>query len=178
LRDGAYQNVYRGLNRFGAIECVFSDTKLTASTQLFQNGEIWCVGASLILTERDEWPQYLKLPSFSMFVLEQTYFDTVHKLIEFATEKLHLNAPWDLELGLVGINGVYLNWRSDLLGPQSGPIYRSEIIKRSLITNSKAEASNEVLSAFFSQIFDSIGEPRPPNLFGFPPARPSINRTI
>jgi hypothetical protein len=174
LRDGAYQNVYHGLNRYGAIKCVFTETKLTASTQLFQNGEIWCVGASLIRTERDELPQFLELPFLSPFVLEQTYFDTVHKLIEFATERMHLVPPWDLELGLVGLNGVYLNWRVD---GQSGPIYRSEIIERSSITNNKAGSAYELLLSFFSKVLDSIGERRPPNLYGFPPSRPNPHWT-
>ena len=75
LRDGTYASVLSGLNRHGAITCTFTESSLTASTQLFQNGEVWCVSASLIRTERDRVPEYVHLPCLSAFVLEQTYYD-------------------------------------------------------------------------------------------------------
>jgi hypothetical protein len=174
LRDGAYATVLHGLNPYGAITCTFTELNLTASTQLFQNGEIWCVSAALIRTERDRVPQYVQLPCLSAFVLEQTYYDTLRRLIEFATTKLDLKPPWDVELGLAGVKGLYFNWESNPLSNQVGPLHKTEIAHRCPLGDSKAQTLDEILLSFFSKVFDSVGERRPTHLYGFPPNRPTL----
>src|SRR5205823_360174 len=62
LRNSEYGSVQTTLNKHGGIACTFIATGITASTQLFQNGEIWCVSSSLIRAERKGAPEYLKLP--------------------------------------------------------------------------------------------------------------------
>ena len=137
LRDGSYKSVTHGLNGYGAITCTFTGSKLTSSTQIFQSGEIWCVSSSLIRTERDGVPEYLLLPFVSIFVLEQTYYRTLHGLFEFATKRFSLEPPWDVELGLVGVSGLYLNSGHDPLGPQLGPVYKAEIVLRSSVGDTR-----------------------------------------
>jgi len=174
LRDGAYATVLHGLNPYGAITCTFTGSNLIASTQLFQNGEIWCVSAALNRTERDRVPQYVQLPRLSAFVLEQTYYDTLRRLTEFATTKLELKPPWDVELGLVGVKGLYFNSESNPLSNQVGPVHKLEISHRCPLGDSKAHTLDEILLSFFSKVFDSVGERRPTHLYGFPPNRPAL----
>ena len=166
LRDSEYQSVYHGLNRYGAIKCTFNEHWLTASTQLFQNGELWCLSASLITTEGIQ--QHVKLPFLATLVLEQIYYDTVRKAVEFGSKNLGLKSPWEVEFGLVGVDGLYLY----TLGGQKGPIRRTEIFERSSARDSGVETLDRALLSFFSKVFDSVGERRPPNLYGFPPDRP------
>jgi hypothetical protein len=176
LSDAGYSSVLVALNRYGAISCTFVESGLTASTQLFQNGEIWCVGSSLIRAERGEAPEYLKLPWLSVFALERTYYDTVRGVVRFATEKLGLKPPWDLELGLAAVDGVYLNLGTDQFREQEGPVRKNEIVYRSLVADGYAETLDAPLAKFFSKIFDSVGEKRPSSFNGFPPNRPHLDR--
>jgi hypothetical protein len=172
LRDGEYQMVYSGLNRYGAIKCTFNEHWLTASTQLFQNGELWCVSASLVKTERDNIPDWVKLPFVIALVLEQIYYDTVRKAVEFGQRNLGLRPPYEVELGLVDVDRAYLAMQ----GGQKGPIRKSEVFEKRLVGEGGTEALNSVMLSFFSRVFDSVGERRQANLFGFPPDRPSAAR--
>jgi hypothetical protein len=173
LRDGGYRSVQVGLNKYGAISCTFIQSGITASTQLFRNGEVWCVSSSLIRAEREGAPDYLRLPYLSVFLFEQIFYVAVRSVAEFATKRLKLEPPWDLELGLAGVSGLYLNRRSDRFGGQEGPIHRNEIVRRASATDGKLETLDELLLSFFSEVFDSVGERRPPSLYGFPPDRPN-----
>jgi hypothetical protein len=78
-----------------------------------------------------------------------------------------------VELGLVGINGLYLNSGHDPLGPQLGPVYKTDIIHRSSLEDSERQTLDKLLLSFFSRVFDSVGERRPTNLHGFPPSHPT-----
>ncbi len=175
LRDSDYRSLHHGVNQHGAIKCAMTPSKLTASTQLFENGEIWCVSRTLIRTERGPFvPEYWILPSLSLFVLEQTYYDRMLDVIAFAKKRLGLEPPLNVEMGLAGLRGLYLNWGRDLESGQRGPNHKSEITLRALLRISDADAISGLLLSFFSKVFDSVGERRPPNLHGFPPNRPSI----
>jgi len=147
LTDRAYSSVLPGLNRYGAITCILSGSNLSASTQLFQNGEIWCISAALVRTERDEVPQYVQLPCLSAFVLEQNYYTTIWTLVEFATTKLCLNPPWNVELGLTGVNGLYFNWDRN----QIGPVHKTEVVHRSVAGDIKVQTLDDLLLSFFAR---------------------------
>jgi hypothetical protein len=174
LRDSSYASVLPGINRHGAITCTFTESTLSASTQLFQNGEIWCVSATLIRTERDRVPGYFRVPCLSAFVLEQTYYDTLRRLAEFATTKIGLKPPWTFELGLTGVNGLYFNWEDNPFSPQVGPVYKTEIVHRSLLRDIEPGFLDELVLTLSSKVFDSVGERRPADLYGFPPNRPGL----
>lgn len=161
LRDGAYQSVLHDINKYGAINCTFDGSRLTASTQLFENGEVWCVSASLIRTERDGIPQRIKLPCLSVSNLEQVYSMVAPSVIEFAGKSLELEPPWFMELGLAGIGGLYLNVGADELNGQKGPVHKGEIVVRTLIEDRDSDALNVLLQSFFSKVYDSVGERRP-----------------
>ena len=155
-------------NQYGLITYGESDSQLTSSTQLFQSGEVWCVSASLIHTERETVGKWVTLPNLGEFHLEEVYYDTTHKIVSFAKDRLGLRPPLDLELGLGNVEGVYLT----ISNGELGPIHQHEIFHRGVLNDFNDESINEVLVAFFRNVFDSVAERRPPNLHGFPPNRP------
>lgn len=144
--------------------------KLKASTQLFHNGEIWSVGASLIIAERNGRPLSQKLPLLPCSLFEHVYRNTVQSLVRFAADHLGLGPPWQVEFGLVGCDGLYLGVRAD---DQWGPMRDPEIIQRTILNEDSPETLDKLILNFFSKVFDSTGYPRPENLHGFPPQRPA-----
>lgn len=154
-------------NQYGAIGYIpGSGGKMKASTQLFQNGEIWSISQSLIVEELDWRPAWVKLPFIACGDFERTYCNTLHSLIRFAKENLNLNTPWQIEFGVVGLNGgLYLGMQNN---EQWGPIRKSEIIRRSTINDDKPQTVDAVLLDFFNEIFDAAGYPRPEKFCGFP----------
>jgi len=176
LRNDQYSDVFSDLNEFGVIKCTYDEELLTASTQLFQNGEIWCVGASLIHTERDVASKYVEVPSTSIFALEQIYYDTLHGVVTFAEEKLSLSPPWEVELGLAEVSDLRLYLKDGLLTGPLGRIHPPVVFHRSLLKTNTAQSIDKLLLSFYCKIFDSVAERRPSNLHGFPPSRPSLLR--
>jgi hypothetical protein len=166
----------QGQNDYGALICEPGSNpprgrgKLNASTQLFQNGEIWSIGANLIVTERGQRPQWIKLPALPSLVFEQIYYDKLRALIDFASKHLGLNPPWLIECGVAGIRGLNL-----LLPPKDffGPVRKTEIIHRMVVNDAGTPAVDAFLFAFFSAVYDATGYARPAALHGFPPARPT-----
>ena len=142
---------------------------LNASTQLFQNGELWSIGASPIVRERGERPAQLRLPFVAAIVLEQTYYDRLRALINFASENLELEPPWQVECGLVGIQGLHI-----AVPPEEirGPIRKSEVVFRRVLKTSEGAAIDSLLLGFFNEFHDAAGYARPDSLGGFPPSRP------
>lgn len=148
--------------------------KLNASTQLFDNGEIWSISASLIVTERNGRPEWVRLPALACLLFEQTYYDVLTSLIRFADEELSLKPPWCVELGLVGIKGLHLYTGSGMYAANGeGPIRKSEVIHRMVLNDGKGTILNSLLLEFFSQVYDAAGEKRPEGFHGFPPNRPT-----
>lgn len=145
------------------------NAKLDASTQLFENGEMWCVGATLIVQERGQRPEWMKLPFVPSLPLEQIYYDRLRSLVSFASDRLGLNPPWQVEAGLVGIKGLHIG-----MPPRDfwGPIRKSEITHRMIVNDDKPPSYDAFLLAFFGLVYDATGYARPDNLHGFPPGRP------
>ena len=144
--------------------------KMYASTQLFENGEVWSVSAALIIQERGQRPAWVKLPMLHSLTFERTYSEKLRSLIGFASKHLGLGPPWQVECGLVGIKGLNI-----LLPPQEffGPIQKPEITYRMIVNDDKPSSIDAFLLAFFTQVYDATGYARPDNLHGFPPGRPT-----
>jgi hypothetical protein len=86
-----------------------------------------------------------------------------------------LQNSWNVELGLAGLNSVHMVVPNDQFPHGSiGPTYGPEIWHRSQLLAGDGEAKvDEVLLAFFTQVFDKFGEARPARCWKFPPNRPS-----
>lgn len=163
-------------NRFGAIGYEPASPppgpgtigKINASTQLFQNGELWSIAASLIVRERGGRPASLPLPFVATVVLEQTYYDHLRALLAFAAERVELELPCQVECGLVGIEKLTLQVPPD----EFRAVLKPEVAVRRVLKTTQAEAIDRILLDFFTELHDSTGYVRPEHLGGFPPARP------
>jgi hypothetical protein len=149
-------------------------TDLTRSAQLFENGEIWNINASLIVAEPNGRPAGLKYPFLPSLPFEQTFFDAVHSIPRFATTELNVPAPWQIEIGLVGVKGVHISMALNGYPEQYGPIRKSEIVRRVVVNDGDSSSGlDRLLLEFFTDVYDSVGLSRPVDLHGFPPSRPS-----
>ena len=146
---------------------------LKASTQLFQNGELWSIASHIIVTDRGDRPAWIKVPFVHSLTFEQLYYDTLVGLIAAAKLQLGLSPPWQIELGLIGVDGVYVVGMPDPDNSQWGPIRKPEIIQRMILNEDTQEAISTILIGFYSQLYDATGYPRPNRLHGFPPSRPT-----
>jgi hypothetical protein len=163
-------------NRFGAIgyEPAYpppqsgTTGKLNASTQLFQNGETWSIGASLIVRERGGRPASLPLPFLPSVVFEQAYYDHLRALLAFATGELELQLPCQVECSLVGIESLTLQVPPE----EFRTVMRPQVMVRRILKTTQGEAIDRILIDFFSELQDATGYARPEHMGGFPPARP------
>lgn len=145
--------------------------RLKASTQLFPNGEFWSIATQIIVTERGDRPAWVKVPFVHSKTVEQLFYDTLGGLIAAAKSDLGLSSPWQIELGLVGTDGVHVVGMPD--NEQWGPVRKSEIILRMILNEDTRDAVNAILLAFYARLYDATGYPRPGGLHGFPPSRPT-----
>ena len=145
--------------------------RLTASTQLFPNGELWSISTAVIVTERGERPAWIRMPFVHSLTFEQLYYDTLRRLIAAAESELGLKPPWQVELGLVGVEGVYVVGMPG--NEQWGPIRKAEIVDRMILNENTAAAIDALLLRFYALIYDATGYQRPSGLHGFPQSRPS-----
>jgi len=142
---------------------------LASSTQLFVTGELWSIGNGLISHEREERPEWIKLPFLSAIVFERVYYDQLRALIAFALEHLSLSAPWEVECGIAGSRGLHL-WVS--AQETLGPIVQSDIVLRRTIKSGNEAEMDSVLLEFFNLVHAAAGSERAAGLNGFPPERP------
>jgi hypothetical protein len=142
---------------------------LDASTQLFETGEIWSIRASMIRTEPEGEPPGTKYPFLPSLKFEQIYYDTLHRLTEFAIKELGQKPSWHVEMGLVGVKGVYVPVAKAVWVP----IMKAEIIHRATVAQADDAALNDALLQFFSLVYDATGNVRAHGLNGFPPHRPT-----
>ncbi len=167
-----------GLNKYGAVRydpgprpTAGAMAPINASTQLFPSGEIWSIGSTLIIREHGHRPATIPLPFTSALVLEQVYYDKLRALLEFASQHLNLEPPWQVECGLAAIDGLTL-----VVPPEEyrGPIRTGTVSVERTLKARHDEAVNAVLLEFFNEIHNATGYARPEKLGGFPPDRPSV----
>jgi hypothetical protein len=139
------------------------------ATQLFQNGELWCVTDSILIRKRGWRPEWVPMPLIPATVFEQAFYRALHKNIAFAVEHLGLAFPCIVELGLVGVAGAHVAlYNTDVRGPLQPD---AAIVRKELASTSVAEI-NSALLEFFEEVYDKTGYVRPTGLHGFPPGPP------
>ena len=137
------------------------DGRLNASTQLFENGEVWSINTSLIVKERGERPAGVKLPFIAVQPFERTCQAHLAALLTFIKDQLGIHSPWQVEIGLVGIKGLNLIVPP---GESWGPIRKAEIIHRAICNSADVNVVSLLAVEFFNKVFDATGYARPVNL--------------
>jgi hypothetical protein len=180
----SFGSQYGGLtviNRFGAIVYVPKTRPpkgrgvLSDSTQLFDNGEIWSVCASLIVAEADrgDRPVWVKLPMMHSFAFEDRFYRLIRSMTSFAVQNLELQPPFQVEAGLVGVDGAHIA----LPDPEFWTVRRADIVHRALINNVEHATLNSFLIDFFEKAYDATGYKRPKELNGFPSGPPRTRQS-
>jgi nucleoside phosphorylase len=141
--------------------------ELHLATQLFQNGELWCMSDLLIVRERGLRPDWVPVPFIPAFVLEKAFYETAHHAVSFAEWQLGLTSPIDLEFGLVNLQGVSLGFTED--DTTYTAMQMEDVVVRARLTSFESDAVNSALLEFFNEVFDRTGQKRPAGLHGFPP---------
>lgn len=163
------------VNRYGAVLFAPDNSyrggsaPLHWATQLFQNGELWCVTDSILIRKRGWRPEWVPIPLIPATVFEQAFYRTLHKNIAFAVEHLGLAFPCIVELGLVGVAGAHIAlYNTDV----RGPLQHDAAIVRKQLASASATEINAALLEFFEEVYDKTGYVRPTGLHGFPPGPP------
>lgn len=176
LLTGDYGSVVER-NVFGAIAMQAESyppdgpTSISASTQLFTNGEIWAISVVLIAERSPGRPPDLKYPFLPSLLFEQMYYQKLEQLLTFARKELNLSGPWQVECGLTGSAGLHIAI-SNRFQEFWGPIHVAQIVRRTVLNKTERESINAVLLDYFEAVYDAAGKQRPERLFGFPPGPP------
>lgn len=149
-------------NGYGAIvvepESVNRPT-ITASTQVFPNGELWGFVRRL-LTVGAEHRQ------IGGKAFEEIYRQTLRRYVDFMENLLGIQPPYTVEAGAVGIKGFSIV--TDANGLETyGPFHDDTFKVRLLLNAAKQQALDAALLRIFEEFFGATGYPRPKGLFGF-----------
>lgn len=151
-------------NRYGAIVVEPESPvggPLKASSQFFENGELWGIAKWLFVTNRREFGPIIPSKAF-----EQLYRDMLVRYINFLSGHLKVKPPLIVKAGAVGLREFRLAVDTDEL---YGPYFDDSVGWRYELTDFSQDAINRLLLQFFEEFFAASGYPRPANLWNFPP---------
>ncbi len=138
-------------NAYGAIcfEPHGTSTTPTAFTQLFQNGEIWGVSSEFIA--RFSGGTLIQMPN-----VENIWKAALDNWLDVA-EALRVELPIEVEIGAVGIDGMWLP--TNRQGGTAGPLRQDQVKIRRVVNMREAAAS--VIDEFVALLWDRAGaDPR------------------
>lgn len=142
---------------------------LAWATQLFPNGELWLASNTVVVRERGGRPHWVPIPFIPAFVLEETFYQKAHAAVAFAVSQLGLRFPADMELGVLGLEGVHVGIHDQDI---RGPIRVNKIVSVHELKIGTAAEIDQALLGFFERIYGATGYARGPGLFHFPPGPP------
>jgi hypothetical protein len=142
---------------------------LSWATQLFPNGELWLASNTVIIRKRGGRPTWLPIPLIPMLLTEQTFYDKTHAAVAFASSRLGLTFPCDVEMGILRMTGAYLGIRDEDI---RGPIQSEKVVYRHPLADGSRASVDAALLEFFKCLYDTTGHGRPDGLFHFPPEPP------
>lgn len=145
-------------NQYGwiTIETVGSSATISALTQGFDTGELWGVSGAMFASHNLRVPpgEDREVITIPMIKYEKTCVRVLRNYLLVA-KALDLPAPYTVELGAVGLSGVFLGVPdAQSRGVRVGPIMAQAIKQRyDLVEGTEHEARN-VLSAYFGEFYD------------------------
>jgi hypothetical protein len=139
-------------NRFGAIayEPHGTSTVPRSFTQAFTNGELWGITTEFFLNHQNE----IVVPAGNV---ESICGRVLENFCMMAKDGFGIEPPYQIELGAIGLTGVYLGIGRDKM---AGPFHLDQLkIRRPLIAVS-ASARQKLIDDFLNALFDLAGEDR------------------
>lgn len=146
-------------NKFGPIiiDPLAAHT-IVGLTQGFPTGELWGINGKIFVTHvsTDHFNGTTKtIQVIPVITFEQLFVKTFHEYIE-AANQLGLRAPYSVELGVVGLNGVLLGCPGGEFGNGTfeGPILQTTFQRVNVLITGAHPIINTVLRTFFEQFYD------------------------
>jgi hypothetical protein len=137
-------------NRFGAViyEPHGTSPIPRGFTQLFRNGEIWGVSSEFAQHYYDE----LMVP---MVNVKNIFERALENYISVAGEKLGVAAPYQVEMGAVGLKGMRLTFpQSTRLEQVSEPVYENELKVRQVLNDTSRTSQQALVEKFLTKLYD------------------------
>jgi hypothetical protein len=133
--------------------------RLDAVKQYFRTGEIWAINSELMRTSY-EGTKYLLTRHFEDIIV----FGLLNAF-RFHREVTHIEPPFFVELGVVGVSGFAIAHDSYIKNRQ--PKFSSDaVIHEAVVNTTTNQAVAELALTFFEKVNDDTGVPRPKGLYG------------
>ena len=125
-------------------------------TQGFPTGELWGVNAQMFSRHGRHNVSGADIWLISAIGLEKLYVRVLRNYVKVATSELGLIPPYTVEMGAVGIDGVYLAVPGGPLntGEFVGPVMQENIQKRYTLPDVSDSAVAGVLRSYFTEFYD------------------------
>jgi hypothetical protein len=130
-----------------------------AITQAFPTGELWGINSkafSPVRMRRSFSSPEESATAFGAISAERLYTWTLENYVSVAISEMKLNPPFVVELGAVGLNGVYIGAPHPEVpsGHYYGPIREDSLVRRYDLPDIKNEGLLRILKAFFDELYD------------------------
>jgi hypothetical protein len=125
-------------------------------TQIFPSGEMWGINAQVFYAFQLSFRVMERAVSLGIFSVEKMFARTFQHYTSVAVSEMNLKLPFIVELGAVGLKGVYLAAPHPEFsaGHQYGPIRDEGIIRRYELHDTRRESLHGVLRQFFNELYD------------------------
>lgn len=136
--------------------------RVRAASQVFHGGEIWGISRDLLCD--NQHGRFIPV-----WRLEEAMRYGLQGFVQFL-EKLGLAPLYDVEFGVVGVNGFSLVIDENFDNPYA--IYQDVFSDMLILHSTTQQALDEALLLIYESFFRMTGHPRPAHLFDFPARRP------
>jgi hypothetical protein len=144
-------------NSYGWIIIDANSNSITkAISQAFPKGELWGINSQAFSKGSPK-------TALGVISAEKLYTRTLENYVSVAVLEMKLRPPFIVELGAVGLNGVYLGAPHPELpsGHYYGPIREPSLVHRSELSDIKEGALFNILRTFFNELYDLAECSRP-----------------
>ena len=135
-------------------------------TQAFPTGEVWGISSqvfNLVAIRRNIVSQEEAATAFGVISAEKLYTHALENYVSVATSEMKLKPPFVVELGAVGLKGVYMGAPHPEFsgGNYYGPIREVSLVRRYDLLDTQRAALFDILRQFFDELYDVANAPAP-----------------
>jgi hypothetical protein len=136
-----------------------NDTTTQAITQAFPTGELWGINSlafPLVSMRRNIASPEEAATALGVISAEKLYARTLENYVSVAVGEMKLRPPFVVELGAVGLKGVYMGAPHPEFtsGHYYGPIREASLVRRYDFPDIKHEVLLGILRRFFNELYD------------------------
>jgi hypothetical protein len=142
------------------------NTTTKGITQAFLTGELWGINSQVFqavpIRRRFKGPDE-SATALGIISVERIYVRALENYVSVAVSEMKLRLPFVLEIGAVGLKGVYMGAPHPEFpqGNYYGPIREPSLIRRYELPDASRETLYGVLRQFFNELYDLAECSRP-----------------